>query len=542
MAKQILYSEDARRKLKAGVDALANAVKTTLGPKGRNVALEQSFGGPNVTHDGVTVAKEIELKDPFENMGAKLVYEAANKTNDVAGDGTTTSVVLAQSMIEEGLKNIAAGVNPMLLRKGIEEATQKVVTEIKKSAKPVSVKEEKAQVATISAADPEIGNLIAEALEKVGDEGVVTVEESKGLEFEIDYREGMQMDKGFASPYFITDPARLEAIIEDPYILITDQKISSLNDILPLLENLVKVSKNFVIIADEVEGEALATLVVNKLRGTFNCLAIKAPGFGDRRKEMLADIATLTGGVVISEETGRKLENASLEDLGRADKVIANKDESIVVGGKGAKKEIEGRIAQIRTQISGSDSDYDKEKLEERLAKLAGGVAVLGVGAATEVEMKEKKHRVEDAVSATKAAIEEGTVAGGGVALLRARKVLKDKKNAEDEVAQKIVYRALEEPMRQLAKNAGFDEGWVVREAEDKGKNEGYDVMKGKFVDMYEAGIIDPAKVTRSALQNAASVAVMVLTTDALVSEIKEEKEAPQMPAGGMPPGGPMGY
>ncbi|MBM4402230.1 MAG: chaperonin GroEL [Candidatus Cloacimonetes bacterium] len=535
MAKQILYSEDARKKLKAGVDALANAVKTTLGPKGRNVALEQSFGGPNVTHDGVTVAKEIELKDSFENMGAKLLYEAANKTNDVAGDGTTTSVVLAQGMIEEGLKNIAAGVNPMLLRKGIEEATQKVVSEIKKNAKPVSAKEEKAQVATISAADREIGNLIAEALEKVGDEGVVTVEESKGLEFEIDYREGMQLDKGFASPYFITDPARLEAAIEDPYILITDKKISSLNDILPLLENLVKVSKNFVIIADEVEGEALATLVVNKLRGTFNCLAIKAPGFGDRRKEMLEDIAVLTGGVVISEETGRKLENASLEDLGRADKVIANKDDSVIVGGKGVKKEIEGRIAQIRTEISESDSDYDKEKFEERLAKLAGGVAVLGVGAATEAEMKEKKHRVEDAVSATKAAIEEGTVAGGGVALLRARKVLKNKKNAEDEVAYKIVYRALEEPMRQLAKNAGFDEGWVVREAEDKGKNEGFDVIRGEFVDMYEAGIIDPAKVTRSALQNAASVAVMVLTTDALVSEIKEEKK-PEMPP--MPPGG----
>ena len=537
MAKQILYSEDARRKLKAGVDALANAVKTTLGPKGRNVALEQSFGGPNVTHDGVTVAKEIELPDASENMGAKLVFEAANKTNDVAGDGTTTSVVLAQSMIEEGLKNIAAGINPMILRKGIEEATQKVVAEIKKSAKPVSVKAEKAQVATISAADAEIGNLIAEALEKVGDEGVVTVEESKGLEFEVDYREGMQMDKGFASPYFITDPARLESVIEDPYILITDQKISSLNDILPLLENLVKVSKNFVIIADEVEGEALATLVVNKLRGTFNCLAIKAPGFGDRRKEMLGDIATLTGGAVISEETGRKLENASLEDLGRADKVIANKDDSVVVGGKGAKKEIEARIGQIRTQISDSDSEYDREKLEERLAKLAGGVAVLGVGAATEVEMKEKKHRVEDAVAATKAAIEEGTVAGGGVALLRARRILKEK--IKDSIAYKIVYRALEEPMRQLSKNAGFDDGWVVREAEDKGKNIGYDVMKGKFVDMYEAGIIDPAKVTRSALQNASSVAVMVLTTDALVSEIKEEKKDAMPP---MPPGGPMGY
>lgn len=531
MAKQILYSEEARRKLKLGMDQLAEAVKTTLGPKGRNVAIEQSFGGPTVTHDGVTVAKEIELKDSFENMGAKLLYEAANKTNDVAGDGTTTSVVLAQAMVAEGLKNIAAGVNPMLLRHGLEKATQGVVENLKKIKKEVTTKEEKAQVATISAADPEIGNLIAEALEKVGDQGVVTVEESKGLEFEIEYREGMQFDKGFASPYFMTDPARMEATISDPYILITDQKISALQDILPLLENLVKVSKNFVIIADDVEGEALATLVVNKLRGTFNALAIKAPGFGDRKEAMLEDLAVLTGGTVISEKVGRKLESATLEDLGRADRVTSDKDNTTVVGGKGEKEKIEGRIAQIRAQIKETDSDYDKEKLEERLAKLAGGVAVLGVGAATEIEMKEKKHRVEDAVSATKAAIEEGIVPGGGVALIRARNTLKNGQNEEQKVAYQIVRRALEEPLRQLAKNAGFDEGWVVREVEEKEQNVGFDVLDGQFKDLYEAGIIDPVKVTRSALQNATSVAIMVLTTDALVAEIKEEKEkSPSVP------------
>lgn len=537
MAKQILYAEEARKKLKNGVDALAEAVKTTLGPKGRNVALEQSFGGPNVTHDGVTVAKEIELRDPFENMGAKLLYEAANKTNDVAGDGTTTSVVLAQAMVGEGMKNIAAGINPMLLRRGIEKATAEVVAEVKKQAKDVTTKEEKAQVATISAADSEIGNLIAEALEKVGNEGVVTVEESKGLEFEVDYREGMLFDKGYSSPYFITDPSRMEAVIENPYILITDQKISSLNDILPLLENLVKVSKNFVLVADDIEGEALATLVVNKLRGTFNVLAVKAPGFGDRRKEMLADIAVLTGGQVISEEVGRKLESATLEDLGQADRVVSNKDETTIVGGKGEKSKIDARIAQIKKQIEETDSDYDKEKLQERLAKLAGGVAVLGVGAATETEMKEKKHRVEDAVSATKAAIEEGIVAGGGVALIRARQIVGKKRHGDDSeeaTAYKIVYRALEEPLRQLSKNAGFDEGWVVREVERNKGAVGLNVLTGEYKDMFEQGIIDPAKVTRSALQNAASVAVNILTTDALVAEIKEEKEkspmAPPMP------------
>lgn len=541
-AKKVLYGEDARKKLKTGVDKLADAVKTTMGPKGRNVALEKSFGEPTITHDGVTVAKEVELKDRFENMGAQLVREAASQTNDVAGDGTTTSVVLAQAMIAEGMKNIAAGVNPMTLRKGIEDATKLVVDELKGIKKDVSTKEEKAQVATISAADAEIGNLIAEALDKVGNEGVVTVEESKGLEFEVDYREGMIFDKGYLSPYFITDPARMEAVVEEAHILITDQKISALNDILPLLENLVKVTKNFVIIAEDIEGEALATLVVNRLRGTFNVLAVKAPGFGDRRKEMLADIATVTGGTVISEEIGRKLETATLEDLGRADKVVSTKDDTTIVGGKGEKEDIDARIEQIRSQIDGTDSDYDREKLQERLAKLAGGVAVLGVGAATETEMKEKKHRVEDAVSATKAAIEEGIVVGGGAALYRAREVLKEKMaDNEDGVAYKIVYRALEEPIRQLVKNAGYDAGYVVHEIAAKDDaNTGFEVMEGEFVNMFEKGIIDPAKVTRSALQNAASVAVNVLTTDALVAqeEVEEKNQAgaPDMSGmGGMP-------
>ena len=533
MAKQIIYSEEARKKLKLGVDKLAEAVKTTLGPKGRNVALGQSFGAPTVTHDGVTVAKEIELSDPFENMGAQLLKEAASKTNDVAGDGTTTSVVLAQALICEGLKNITAGINPMTLRKGIEDATNLVVSEIKKMAKPVLTKQEKAQVATISAADPEIGNTIADALEKVGNEGVITVEESKGMEFEIDFREGMQFDKGFASAYFVTDSSRMEASIENPHILITDKKISAISDLLPLLENLVKISKNLVIIADDVDGEALATLVVNKLRGTFNALAIKAPGFGDRRKEMLEDIAILTGGSVISEELGRKLESVKVEDLGKADRVVATKEDTTIVGGQGQKSVIEGRIAQIRRQIEEVKSDYDKEKLQERLAKLAGGVAVIGVGAATEVEMKEKKHRVEDAVSATKAAIEEGIVIGGEKALLLARKALENKLKGEEGVAYRIVYKALEEPFRQLAKNAGFDEGSMLNDVEEAKENEGLDVMSGQIVQLFEKGIIDPAKVTRSALQNAASVALMVLTTDALVAEIKE-KESPSR--GGMPP------
>ncbi|OQX51012.1 chaperonin GroL [candidate division CPR3 bacterium 4484_211] len=537
MPKQIIYSEEARKRLKSGVDQLALAVKTTLGPKGRNVALDKSFGGPTVTHDGVTVANEIELKDKFENMGAQLLKEAASKTNDVAGDGTTTSVVLAQAIVNEGLKNIAAGVNPMSLRSGILSAAGQVAEEVKRLARDVSSREQKAQVATISAADAEIGQKIAEALEKVGNEGVVTVEESKGLEFEIDYREGMQFDRGYSSPYFVTDPSRMEAVVKDAYILITDQKISALNDILPLLENLVKVSKNFVIISEDIEGEALATLVVNKLRGTFNVLAVKAPGFGDRRKAMLQDIAILTGGAVISEEVGRKLETVTVEDLGRADKVVSTKDETIIIGGKGKEGDIQGRMDQIREQIKVTESDYDREKLEERLAKLAGGVAVLGVGAATEVEMKEKKHRVEDAVAATRAAIEEGIVAGGGVALLRAREVLKPKVEKDGEVAYRIVYKAMEEPIRQLAKNAGYDDGWVLNEVIKRKDDEGFNVKTGEFVSMFKEGIIDPAKVTRSALLNAASVAVMILTTEALITDIPEEKkETPAMPpgAGGM--------
>ena len=535
-AKKIIYGEEARKKLKTGVDALANAVKTTLGPKGRNVALSATFGQPTVTHDGVTVAKEVELKDPFENMGAQLVREASSKTADVAGDGTTTATIIAQSMVDEGMKNIAAGVNPMLLRKGLDNASDLIVDELRKMKKDVSTREEKAQVATNSAADAEIGNMIADALEKVGAEGVVTVEESQGLEFEVDYKEGMVFDKGYSSAYFITDSSRMEAIVEHAAILITDQKISSLQDILPLLENLVKQTKNFVIIADDVDGEALATLIVNKLRGTFNVIAVKAPGFGDRRKAMLEDIAVLTGGTVISEELGRKLESASIEDLGQADRVISSKDETTIVGGKGDRAVIDERIAQIRKQLEQTDSTYDREKLVERLAKLSGGVAVLGVGAATEVEMKEKKHRVEDAVAATRAAIEEGIIPGGAVSLIRARQVLKPHFDGDDGIAFRILYRAVEEPLRQLVKNAGFDDGWILREIEQKEQADfGFNVLKGDFGSMYEAGIIDPLKVTRSAVQNATSVAISILTTDALIADDKSEKEH-SMPAGGMTP------
>lgn len=549
MAKQLLYGEDARKKLKAGTDALARAVVTTLGPKGRNVALDKKWGAPNVVHDGVTVAKEIELEDPFENMGAQLVREASSKTNDVAGDGTTTATLLAQAIIDEGLKNIAAGANPMAVKRGIERGVDLIVAEIKKMAKPVSGREEKVQVATISAADAQIGEMIADALQRVGDQGVVTVEEGKGLKLEVEYKEGMMLDKGYASPYFMTNPDRQEAVIENPYLLITDQKISSLNDILPMLEKFIKLSKNLVIIADDVEGEALATLVVNKLRGTFNASAVKAPGFGDRRKEMLQDIAILTGGQVISEEIGRKLDSVTVEDLGRADRVVSGKDESIIVGGKGTRQAIDDRIAIVKKQIEESDSDYDKEKLQERLAKLAGGVAVVSVGAATEVEMKEKKHRVEDAVEATKAAIEEGLVPGGGVALLRARKVLaaeiEEKRNAEEALDEviglKILYKALEMPVRKIAENAGADAGWVLKEVEAKEGDFGFDAEKMEFTHLVKRGIIDPAKVTRSALQNAASVGTMVLTTEALITDLPE-KNSP--PAGGpsMPPGGMGDY
>ena len=538
MAKQILYSEEARKKLKSGVDQMAKAVVTTLGPKGRNVGLDKKWGAPNVVHDGVTVAKEIELEDPFENMGAQLVKEAASKTNDVAGDGTTTATLLAQSIVNEGLKNIAAGANPMVVKRGIEKAVRAVVKEIEEISNPITSKKEKTQVATISAADPEIGQTIADALEKVGDSGVVTVEESKGLELETDYTEGMQLDKGYASPYFVTDAERMEAEIQDAYILITDKKISSVSDLLPVLENLVKISKNFVVIADEIEAEALATLVVNKLRGTFNCLAVKAPGFGDRRKEILADLAVLTGGKVISEERGQTLESVSVEDLGRADRVTAGKDEMVIVGGKGKKADIKVRIERIRRAIEETDSDFDREKLQERLAKLAGGVAVVKVGAATEVELKEKKHRVEDAVEATKAAIEEGVVPGGGVAFLRARQVLKDLRVSEEEkVGVGILYRALEQPIRKIVENAGVDAGWVVHEVEKKSGDYGYDAAEMKFSNLTAKGIIDPAKVTRSALQNAASVAIMLLTTEALVTDEPEEEKMPPMPAGGMPGG-----
>jgi chaperonin GroEL len=543
MAKQIIYEDDARRALKAGVDALAQAVKTTLGPKGRNVALDKKWGSPTVTHDGVTVAKEIELKDPFENMGAQLLKEAATKTNDVAGDGTTTATVLAQSIVNEGLKNVTAGANPMILKQGIEAGRDAIVAALKQMATPVAGKDEIAQVASISAADAAIGDLIADVMDKVGKDGVITVEESKGLEFETEYVEGMQLDRGYISPYFVTNAERMEAEISDPYILITDKKISSAQDIVPALEKLVQIGKReVVIIAEDVDGEALATLVLNKLRGMVNALAIKAPGFGDRRKAMLQDIAILTGGQVITEEMGRKLDSVKLEDLGRCDKIVSTKDDTTIVGGAGASQAIKGRIDQIRAEIENSTSDYDREKLQERLAKLAGGVAIIRVGAATEPELKEKKHRVEDALSATRAAVEEGIVPGGGVALINAVPSL-DKITLEGDAATgvRILRRALEEPMRMIAANAGLDGSVVIEKVrmlheDSKKMTTGYDVIGNKYVDMLEAGIIDPVKVTRSAVENACSIAAMILTTSALVCDIPEEK--PAMPGGG---GGGMG-
>ena len=540
MAKQIKYSTDARQALIAGVNQLADAVVTTLGPKGRNVALDKKWGAPNVVHDGVTVAKEIELQDPFENMGAQMVKEAASKTNDVAGDGTTTATLLTQSIINIGFKNVTAGANPMVLKVGIEKAVETVIKEIKSMAKTVK-DTDVAKVATISAQDEKIGGLIAEALEKVGKDGVVTVEEGRGTEMSIDYKEGMEFDKGYASAYFVTNPDKMEAEIEDPYILITDKKISALNELLPFLESLVKVSKNLVIIADEIEGEALATIVVNKLRGTFNALAIKAPGFGDRRKEILEDIAILTGGTVISEDTGRKFESVTIDDCGRADKVWANNENARIIGGKGTPVKLKARIAQLKRAIDESTSDFDREKLQERLAKLSGGVAVINVGAATEIEMKDKKERVNDAVAATKAALEEGIVPGGGVALLKARQSLvklKDLLKVDDEkTGVDILYKALAEPMRGIAKNAGVDEGWVVRTVEENKKvaDFGFNAMTLTFGSMIEEGIVDPAKDTRFSVQNAASVAMMVLTTEALITDIPEKKES--MP-GGMPGGG----
>ncbi|MCL5256909.1 MAG: chaperonin GroEL [Chloroflexi bacterium] len=540
-AKQLVFNEEARHSIKRGVDVLANAVKTTLGPKGRNVALDKKFGAPTITHDGVTVAKDIELDNPFENMGAQLLKEAATKTNDVAGDGTTTATVLAQAIVNEGLRNVAAGANPMQLKAGIEMGADAVVEKIKAMAKEVKGKEEIADVAAISAADREIGDLIAEVMDRVGKDGVITVEESKGLRFETEYTEGMQIDRGYISPYFVSNPERMEAALDDPYILITDKKISAVADILPLLEKFLQVSKNLLIISEDVDGEALATLVVNKLRGTINALAVKAPGFGDRRKEMLRDIAILTGGTVISEEVGRRLDSASVNDLGRARRVVATKDETTIIEGKGKDEDIKARIDQIKAQIEMTTSDFDREKLQERLAKLAGGVAVIKVGAATETELKEKKHRVEDALSATRAAVEEGIVPGGGVALINAIPALDEVQASGDVLTGvNILRRALEEPLRQIAMNAGQDGAVVINtvrrlQQEKNDPSLGYDVMAADYGDMNEKGIIDPAKVTRSAVENAASIASMILTTEALVTDKPEEKPAP-MP-GGMPGG-----
>ncbi|OGE26865.1 chaperonin GroL [Candidatus Daviesbacteria bacterium RIFCSPHIGHO2_02_FULL_39_12] len=535
MAKILKFGPDAREKLLKGINTLTDAVATTLGPKGRNVALDKKWGAPSVVHDGVTVAKEIDLEDPFENMGAQLLKEAASKTADVAGDGTTTATILAKAIVIEGLKNIQAGANPMILKHGIEKAVDVLVESLRKMSKKINTQEEVAQVATISASDGQIGNLIAQALERVGKDGVVTVEEGKTLEMTVDYKEGMEFDKGFVSPYFVTDADKMEASIEDPYILITDKKISSASDLVPFLEKFVQVSKNLVIIADEVEGEALALLVVNKLRSTFNVLAIKAPGFGDRRKEMLEDIAILTGGTVISEDTGKKFESVEVNDLGQAGRITSDKDNTLIVDGKGAKAKIEGRIAQIRRELTNTDSEFDKEKLQERLAKLTGGVAVINVGAATEVELKEKKERVIDAVAATKAAIEEGIVAGGEIALLRAAKALDVLTLAgEEKIGLEIVKKALEQPFRLLIKNAGIDDGIALSKVSSETGDMGIDVLDGELKDLVKAGIIDPVKVTRSALQNAASVAVMVMTTEVLIAD-KPESSASPIPPGGMP-------
>ena len=540
MARQIIFGEDARGKILKGVDQLANAVKITLGPKGRNVVLDKKFGPPSSTKDGVTVAKEIELEDPFENMGAQMVNEVASKTSDVAGDGTTTATVLAQAIYREGVKNVAAGANPMDLKRGIEKAVDFVVEEIHRLSKPTKDHREIAQVGTISANnDPTIGELIAESMEKVGKDGVITVEEAKGIETSLDIVEGMQFDRGYLSPYFVTDPERMEAILEEPYILLNEKKISSMKDLLPILEQIAKMSKPLLIIAEDVEGEALATLVVNKLRGTLVCAAVKAPGFGDRRKEILNDIAILIGGNVISEDIGIKMENVTLNDLGRAKRVTIDKENTTLVEGDGKTTEIEGRVRQLRTQIEESTSDYDREKLQERLAKLVGGVAVINVGAATETEMKEKKARVEDALNATRAAVEEGIVPGGGVVFIRAIKALEKLKLEGDQaIGASIVSRALEEPMRQIANNAGAEGSIIVAHVKSARKvNEGFDANTMEYVDMIEAGIIDPTKVTRSALQNASSISALMLTTEALVTDIPEETP-PAAPA--MPPGGGM--
>ncbi len=538
-AKQLVFSEEARRKLKNGMNVVANAVGATLGPKGRNVAVDRKFGSPTITHDGVSVAKEVELEDPFENMGAQLLKEAATKTNDIAGDGTTTSTVLAHAIVNEGLKALEAGYNPMLIKYGIEQAADTVVEELRKMSVKIDTKEEIASVATNSAADPKIGELIADVMDKVGKDGVITVEESKSMADETEFVEGMQFDRGYLSAYFITNTDKMEAVISEPYILINEKKISAAQDIVPLLEKLVQVGKReLVIIAEDIDGEALATLVLNKLRGMLNVTAVKAPGFGDRRKAMLQDIATLTGGTVIAEETGRKLETATIQDLGRAEKVVSDKENTTIIGGKGTKTAIEGRIKEIRAEIDKSTSDYDKEKLQERLAKLSGGVAIIRVGAPTETEMKEKKHRVEDALSAARAAVEEGIVPGGEISLINSiakldRMLKSDDLDEESRVGVNIVRKALEAPIRKLAANAGQDGSVIIdtvrrTAAEKKNKNIGYNVLTSQYTDMIEAGVIDPVKVVRGALENAASIAAMILTTDVLVTDIPEkEKPAP---------------
>ncbi len=547
MPKQLKFDEKARRGLEAGVNQLADTVKVTLGPKGRNVVIDKKFGAPTITNDGVTIAREVELEDPFENMGAQLVKEVATKTNDVAGDGTTTATVLAQALIREGLRNVAAGANPMSLKRGIEKAVVAAVESIKGAAKDIDDKSEIAQVASISAADTSIGEVLADAIDKVGKDGVVTVEESNTFGLELDFTEGMQFDKGYLSPYFVTDPERQEAVLEDPYILIANSKISAVHDMVPVLEKVMQTGKPLLIIAEDVEGEALATLVVNKIRGTFTSVAVKAPGFGDRRKAMLGDMAVLTGGQVISEEVGLKLENTTLDLLGRARKVVVDKDNTTIVEGAGSDSDVKGRIAQIKREIDETDSDWDREKLQERLAKLSGGVAVVKVGAATEVELKEKKHRIEDALSATRAAIEEGIVAGGGTALLRSRPAVSavvSSLTGDEATGAKIVERALEEPLKWIAINAGLEGSVIVQQAERETGGMGLNAATGEFVDLLKAGVIDPAKVTRSALQNAASIAALLLTTEALVAD-KPEKNPPApagAAAGGMGGMGGMGF
>ena len=541
MAKILKFDEQARRSLEAGVNKLADAVKVTLGPKGRNVVLDKKFGAPTITNDGVTIAREVELEDPFENMGAQLVKEVATKTNDVAGDGTTTATVLAQALVHEGLRNVAAGASPMSLKKGIDAAVSAVVDALRDQAKEIDDKSEIAQVASISAADASVGEVIADAIDKVGKDGVVTVEESNTFGLELDFTEGMQFDKGYLSPYFVTDPERQEAVLEDPYILIANQKISAVHDLIPVLERVMQGGKPLLVIAEDVEGEALATLVVNKIRGTFVSVAVKAPGFGDRRKAMLQDVAILVGGQVIAEEVGLKLENTTLDLLGKARKVVVNKDDTTIVDGGGSSADVKGRIAQIKREIEDTDSDWDREKLQERLAKLAGGVAVIKVGAATEVELKEKKHRIEDALSATRAAIEEGVVAGGGTALLRTRPAvdkLISSLATDAATGARIVRKALEEPLKWIANNAGYEGPVIVEQAERETGSTGFNAATGQFEDLLKAGVIDPAKVTRSALQNAASIAGLLLTTETLVVEKPEKDKAPAMPGGGGGMGG----